>query len=401
MRIPLATPLQTRDGTTLKDAKLVNAYVEMNGDQGVVRKRPASNLRASLNTGVAQGGIGIGNSIYVFNGDAQTKITKNNIVQQSTVASSGFPGNITISPDQLFVYVVDVAGVMTQGHINQYSRNPTTGVLTALTPANINAHLAPYQLVINPSGTAIFIINYDSNDIYCYSRNTTTGLLTYSSTVTVNTGPRTICINHAGNYVYVAHANAANDEIYIFSTTGATLSYIASVSTSIIANPYDIRVSPDDTCLIMTASGQNLVYVYTVSTGGAFAFVNTYATGAGPFGGVFSPDSLYYYVANNTAGNISIFSRNPATNVLSPVTTTTLSGCYYLYISDDGLTLFATGSTGIVAQFNRNISTGLLTQVESTSVTSGSYNMALSSDGNYIYISNGAASTVTQYGRFL
>lgn len=73
MRIPLATPLKTRVGDTSKDARLKNAYVEVRGDQSVVRKRPCARGGVEVGTGAAQGGIGLNiggvDYIYTVNGD--------------------------------------------------------------------------------------------------------------------------------------------------------------------------------------------------------------------------------------------------------------------------------------------------------------------------------------------
>lgn len=60
MRINLSTDLKTRTGApSTKDARQVNSYVEIKGDQSVVRKRPAAQGGIAVGTGTAQGGIGL------------------------------------------------------------------------------------------------------------------------------------------------------------------------------------------------------------------------------------------------------------------------------------------------------------------------------------------------------
>ena len=59
MRIPLATTLKTRTGAPDKDARLKNCYVEVKGDQPIVRKRPSAQGGIATGTGTAQGGIGL------------------------------------------------------------------------------------------------------------------------------------------------------------------------------------------------------------------------------------------------------------------------------------------------------------------------------------------------------
>ena len=66
MRIPIATDLSTRDGTTDKDAKILNAFID--GD--AVFKRPAINSALATASGAAQGGIANNSLVFMINGDS-------------------------------------------------------------------------------------------------------------------------------------------------------------------------------------------------------------------------------------------------------------------------------------------------------------------------------------------
>ena len=68
MRIPLQTDLISRDGLVTKDARLLNCFVEVSGDQSVV-KRPAVNSNLVDVTGVGQGGIDNDSKVYAIFGD--------------------------------------------------------------------------------------------------------------------------------------------------------------------------------------------------------------------------------------------------------------------------------------------------------------------------------------------
>lgn len=69
MRIPLATDFSSRDGSTSKDAILKNCFVETDGQQSVVIKRPALSSNLVDVTGTSQGGIANNSLVYVINGD--------------------------------------------------------------------------------------------------------------------------------------------------------------------------------------------------------------------------------------------------------------------------------------------------------------------------------------------
>ena len=80
MRYQIATDLKTRTGAPEgKDARLKNAYVEVRGDQSVVRKRPQAQGGVSVGSGVPQGGIGLiinGTPSFIgFWGDTLTNYT--------------------------------------------------------------------------------------------------------------------------------------------------------------------------------------------------------------------------------------------------------------------------------------------------------------------------------------
>jgi len=69
MRIPLQTDLISRDGLVSKDARLLNCFVEVSGDQSAVSKRPAVNSNLVDVTGVGQGGIESNSKVYAIFGD--------------------------------------------------------------------------------------------------------------------------------------------------------------------------------------------------------------------------------------------------------------------------------------------------------------------------------------------
>ena len=69
MRIPLQTDLISRDGLVTKDARLLNCFVEVSGDQSAVSKRPAVNSNLVDVTGVGQGGIESNSKVYAIFGD--------------------------------------------------------------------------------------------------------------------------------------------------------------------------------------------------------------------------------------------------------------------------------------------------------------------------------------------
>lgn len=110
MKIPLATNLKTRVGDTTKDARLKNAYVEVRGEQSVVRHRPSARGGVAVGSGVAQGGYGT----VLFWGDTAYTISDST----GTTWDSG--ANYSIG-DHVSVGFVDYWALT-----NNTNQNPTT-----------------------------------------------------------------------------------------------------------------------------------------------------------------------------------------------------------------------------------------------------------------------------------
>lgn len=83
MRIPLASDLTTRDGTLTKDAKITNGFIETDGQNSAVFKRPATNSALVTVTGQAQGMINFNSLVYMINGDVMKSYNSSFVLQQT------------------------------------------------------------------------------------------------------------------------------------------------------------------------------------------------------------------------------------------------------------------------------------------------------------------------------
>ena len=74
MRLKLTAPLQSRDGTLAKGAKMKNVLAEVKGDIVKAAKRPgASVLLSGVGTN-GQGMIGFNGALFVVSGDTLRKV---------------------------------------------------------------------------------------------------------------------------------------------------------------------------------------------------------------------------------------------------------------------------------------------------------------------------------------
>jgi len=115
------------------------------------------------------------------------------------------------------------------GALHVFSVNASTGALTEVPGSPFTAGLDPANLVVDPSGRFVYVINRGSNDITAFSVNGSTGALTQipGSPFPLENEPGLIAIDPTGRFLYVysftinQETTTSNIDIYtIDSATG-------------------------------------------------------------------------------------------------------------------------------------------------------------------------------------
>ena len=141
------------------------------------------------------------------------------------VGTGGFESyGIAVTPNDQYVYVTDDNG---QSTVSQYSVSPTTGALSALSPASAtvsaSAGANPESIAIDPTGSWAFTANEGSGTVSTLRIAPSTGELTIVQEIATGlTQPTGIATDPSGHYVYAT--DFASDEVTEFSvdlTTGA------------------------------------------------------------------------------------------------------------------------------------------------------------------------------------
>ena len=92
---------------------------------------------------------------------------------------------MTVSPDGAHAYVANGGGAS----VSQFSRDPQTGLLTALSPATASAGPSPLSVTVSPDGAHAYVANGGGASVSQFSRDPQTGLLTALSPATAPAGP--------------------------------------------------------------------------------------------------------------------------------------------------------------------------------------------------------------------
>lgn len=314
------------------------------------------------------------------------------------------PAGIVVSPNGTSVYAVN----QTSNTVSMYSRNISTGVLTALSPATIAAGSAPTAIAISPDGTSVYATNRDSANVSMYSRNTSTGVLTALSPAIIasGNGPRNIAVSPDSAFVYVSNMDSGTVSLYSRDIGTGILVPLAT-PTIAVAGPTGVDISPDGTSAYVANNTNTLsMFSRNISTGNLTPLATpTIAAGTFTWDVTVSPDGLFVYATNRDSANVSMYSRNTSTGALTALTTPTIAagtGPFEIVISADRFSAYvANNGSNNVSMYSRNVSTGILTALSPATFAAGTgpRNLTITSDGTSVYVTNNTSNTIQMYTR--
>jgi 6-phosphogluconolactonase len=213
----------------------------------------------------------------------------------------------------------------------------------------------------------VYVPNRDSSapiTVSVYEISPSTGILTALSTSTVTdpdlNSPIAIAVNPAGTFAYVV--NYFSSTVSMFSVNASTGKLTALSPASVSTDPSGGAANANSTSIAITPSGS------------------------------------FAYVINHYTNNISMFSINTSTGLLSPLSTPSVpSGNSPRWIS-----INPTGTFAYVTNYVDNTLTiysigneGILTAVNTISAFSGPTQIAIHPSGNYAYVTNLTANSIS------
>jgi DNA-binding beta-propeller fold protein YncE len=347
--------------------------------------------------------------------------------------------SLVVSPDGKNAYVAS----FTSDAVVVLDRNPSTGALTqkagtagcisdtgtAGTCVDGNALDGATSVAISPDGTSVYVVAFGSGAagtgaLVVFDREPATGTLTQKP------GP----------------AGCFNDLGAAPCTDGNAISV-----------PGAVVVAPGGTDVYLAATGSDSVAAFTRAPSGSLTQKAGTAgcltpSGAGGCGALhdvnsprditISPNGANVYMAADVSDTITVFDRDPATGALTQKAGTAgcagqgpgsvtcspgrgLIGASSVVISADGRNLYSAAASGpggtsnAVATFDRNTSTGALTQKPGTTgcisdngadnsvpgrctdgtALDGTFDVALSPGGETAYVGSAVSNAVTVFTR--
>jgi 6-phosphogluconolactonase (cycloisomerase 2 family) len=178
----------------------------------------------------------------------------------------------------LFCYVLNQGAAS----VNQYSRNASTGLLTALVPATVASTIS-YNAVISADGTAVYANGLTNNSISQFNRNTVTGALTAMTPATVACSGAPASSVQYGNILYV------------FGYTGGNIvAFNIDPVTKALTQLYDIPYGLADASISIPAISPDSTHMYA----GSATAVNVFQLGVSRGATVVAPTAPVYALAS-------------------------------------------------------------------------------------------------------
>jgi DNA-binding beta-propeller fold protein YncE len=338
---------------------------------------------------------------------------------------------VAISPDGNHVYVAGWA----DDAVAVFSRNSTTGNLTWVEVERdgvigVDGLDGALSAAVSPDGSHVYVAGAIDNAVAVFSRNASTGGLTWVEvekdgvgSVDGLDGAFSVAVSPDGKHVYVA--GASDNGVAVFSRNASTggLTWVEVEKDGVgevdgLAEAASVTVSPDGNHVYVAGWADDAVAVFSRNaTTGSLTWVEVKTDGVGGVDGLagahsvaVSPDGNYVYVAGYGDDAVAVFSRNATTGSLTWVEVKRegvggvdgLSQADSVVVSPDGLLVCATGGADdAVAVFTRNPSRGTLTYSETVKDggdgvdgLDGAAGLAVSPNGDHVYVAGAVDSSV-------
>jgi 6-phosphogluconolactonase (cycloisomerase 2 family) len=327
-----------------------------------------------------------GNTTFVINvtgegvvpGDGSLTFLENQVDGVDGVAGLSGPDAIAASPDGRHIY----AGTNAGNSAAVFSRDMKTGQLTFVENHNddtggVDGLASVMGCGVSPDGRNVYFAAYSDNAVSVFSRNDTTGALTFVEVV----------------------ADGANGVDGLMQARS-------------------LAFSPDGQFVYVGGYGEDAVAVFKRNiTTGELTFIELHVQGVNGVAGIdasramaCSPDGAYLYVAGMVSDAIAVFARNEVTGRLtysSNITHAQLDGPTKFTISSDGAHLYVGGfELNTLLAFSRDAVTGALTYVShyvdgtnGVDGIAGPMDVVISTNGKHVYVASYTDNTVSVFDR--
>jgi 6-phosphogluconolactonase (cycloisomerase 2 family) len=246
--------------------------------------------------------------------------------------------SVTMSPDGKHLY----AAGSSDNAVAVFSRNSTSGALTFVEVVRdgvngVGATKGAFSVAVSPDGKHLYTASQGANAVAVFSRNSTSGKLTFLQVVKDGQGGvdgldsvKSVTASPDGKYVYTAGSSDRAVAVFSRNSTSGELSFVQVVKDGEggvdgLNGAFSVTVSPDGKHLYAASQFDDAVAVFSRNlTTGTLTFVEVHKDGLDGVDGLNSsrsvtatPDGRQIYVVGIDGNAVAVFSRNSTTGKLT------------------------------------------------------------------------------------
>jgi 6-phosphogluconolactonase len=145
--------------------------------------------------------------------------------------------------------------------------------------------------------------------------------------------PESVAVSNQGNFVYVADRNNSSVVAYAFDGSSGVLSPVPGQAFTAGSSPSAVFSPPAGNFVYVANSGSNNILAFSINADGSLSPVTTansstpvsIPTGIGPTAMLSDPSAKYIFVLANGGSQITGYTMNHVTGLLTPVASATVS----------------------------------------------------------------------------
>ena len=358
---------------TASETGLDDVNSTLNVVQGV------TNFAYVANVGTSPDDAGLG----YFSVDVTSSTPLTNYQTATAFANTLGPIQAAVHPAGTLLYVVDIGSYLHIMTIDPATGTPTETTASAAAPVAAGTG-GLNHIAIDPYGRFIYVSDDGANTIQGFTIDQTSttnpGALTAIGTTTANLdGPEDLVIDPTGSYMYVTNSNADTVSAYSINQTTGALTALAVPTAPTGTTPYFETLDPSGAHLFVANSGDNTVSVFTLGAGGALGTATPFTvTDATSIANVaVAPSGSFIYIVDYGdgagPGTVYAYSLTGATIGTTPIGSAP-TGVAPISINIDatgaGLAITNNTDTGTLSLYKIN-SDGSLTATTPPDVTVG------------------------------
>lgn len=281
-----------------------------------------------------------------------------------------------------FAYVANLDNT-----VSIYTVNAATGQLRA------NGYAAagtfPVAVTTDPLGRFAYVVNLNSNSVSAYTIDARTGTLTsVGPAMTAGTMPRSVSVDPSGRFAYVANEGSDDISAYAISATNGALFQINCGGAAGVGcnganfaagtSPFPVTIAPSGRFAYAVNNGSNDISAYTINAttgvltpvscgGGVGCNGANFAAGTNPFGIAIDPAGRFVYVTSTNGNRISVYGINSSTGALTGTGSAVTTGDFPVFVAVDpsGRFAYVANQASLdVSAYMIDAASGALAQIE-------------------------------------